>query len=53
MPFNQSILQLYQTYKDLHEKVQTDLLVHLLIMQLVFQSIILYLKAVALNYQKN
>ena len=40
MCFNQSILQLYQTYKGLWEKVQVGLLIELLIILLVFQSII-------------
>ena len=41
MRFNQPILQLYQTCKNLSEKVQTRLLIQSLIILLVFQSIIL------------
>ena len=51
--FNQSILQLYQIYKYLQEKVRTGLLFPPFIMLLVFQSIILYLEAVILNYREN
>ena len=41
MRFNQSILQLYQTYKNLEEKVQAGFLIQSLIILLVFQSIII------------
>ena len=51
--FNQYILQLYQIYKYLQEKVRTGLLFPPFIMLLVFQSIILYLEAVILNYREN
>ena len=46
MCFNQSILQLYQAYKRLWEKVQAELLIQSLIILLVFQSIIHQLEAV-------
>ena len=38
---NQSITQLYQTYKNLQEKVQAGLLIQAHIILSVFQSIIL------------
>ena len=41
MCFNQSILQLYQTYKNLKEKAQIGLLIQSLIILLLFQSIII------------
>ena len=41
MCFNQSILHLYQTYKNLKEKAQIGLLIQSLIILLLFQSIII------------
>ena len=45
MHLNQSILQLYETYKNLLEKIQAGLLNQPLIIILVFQNIIPYLEA--------
>ena len=59
MCFNQSILQLFPTYKNIQEKIQAGLLIKSSIILLVFQKkIILNIKrilkeAVILNYQKN
>ena len=39
MFFNQSILQLYKTYKNLQEKVQAESLIQSLILLTLFQSI--------------
>ena len=50
---NQFMLQLYQTYKNRQEKVQAGLLIRSLIIVLVFQSTILWMEAVILNYQEN
>ena len=41
MYFNQSILQLYQTYKNIYENIQDGLLIQSMIILLVFQSIVL------------
>ena len=41
MCLNQSTLQLYQTYKNIQEKVQAGLLIYSLIIIFVLQSIIL------------
>ena len=51
--FNQSIVLLYQTYKNLQDKVQVSLLIHSLIIKVTFQSITHQLEAVKSNYQKN
>ena len=59
MRFNQSILQLCPTYKNIQEKIQAGLLIKSSIILLVFQKkIILNIKrilkeAVILIYQKN
>ena len=46
MCLNESFRQLYQAYKNLHEKVQAGLLIQSVIILLIFQSIILQLETV-------
>ena len=47
------VFQLYQTYKNLQENVQDGLSLQLLIILLVFQIAIIWLKAFISNYEKN
>ena len=53
MYLNQSMLQLYQTYKNLLQKVWAGLLIQWSITLLIFQSTIPELVAVTSNWQKN
>ena len=53
MYLNQSIIQLYQTYENILEKVKTGLLILQLVTLLIFQSTIPQLVAIISSYQKN
>ena len=53
MYLNQLILRLYQTYKNILEKLRAGFLIQSLITLLIFQSTISWLVAVISNGQKN
>ena len=53
MYLNQSVVRSYQTYKNLMEKVQAQLLIQSEIITLMFENITPQLVAVISNCQKN